>query len=61
MAYMKRVITGDKFVNVFTRDGSIWLSINDHSGLKIANTSCSEESAVAIATMILNAVQSFKQ
>lgn len=57
----KRVVTGEKSVDVTNDKGSIWLSINDIHGDRIAITSaitsCSNETAIAIATMLLNAVQ----
>lgn len=52
-----RVVTGEKSVDCFIDKGSIWLSINDAHGNRIAVVSCSREASVSIATMLLNAVQ----
>lgn len=54
------VITGEKRVDAHVKDGSIWVSIRTPNGLVQAETSCSKENAVAIATMLLNAAQKLK-
>jgi hypothetical protein len=59
MAFHKTVIVGADRVDIAIEHGSIWMTFRDSFGdkTKVPEVSISNECAIAIATMLLNAAQ----